>query len=212
MSRSWTRFERVEDPSPPPDVSQEVRAQWLEYAKDGWIEVWENNIYLVIIYRGELVPCAPNLRTQAPVWLSIRRIQRGKLPRDWRDLQRIKNEILGADFELVELFPNEERLVDESDQTHLWGFELPGLKFPFGYAERSVSGPEVAEFCGATQRAFEFGTEDDSWITPPARERPPLGEEDTTFVLDMLRYGPQVDADHRRVANLLKEHGYDDRE
>jgi hypothetical protein len=52
-------------------------------------------------------------------------------------LQRIKNEILGPNVEAAELYPSEERLVDTSNQMHL--FCLPeGMYFPFGYTERLV--------------------------------------------------------------------------
>ena len=55
------------------------------------------------------------------VHLSIRDNER--TPRhDWRDFQRIKNEILGPEYELMELYPRESHLVDLSNQFHLWGF------------------------------------------------------------------------------------------
>jgi len=55
------------------------------------------------------------------VHLSIRDNER-TARHDWRDFQRIKNEILGPESELIELYPRESHVVDMSNQFHLWGF------------------------------------------------------------------------------------------
>lgn len=39
---------------------------------------------------------------------------------DWRDLQRIKNDIVGTEWEAIELYPAESRLVDPSNRFYLW--------------------------------------------------------------------------------------------
>jgi hypothetical protein len=54
--------------------------------------------------------------------LSIRNNNR-TADRDWRDYQRIKNELVGPEYEMVEMYPKESNLVDSSNQFHLWGFE-----------------------------------------------------------------------------------------
>lgn len=56
--------------------------------------------------------------------------------RDWRDFQRIKNELLGDEYEACELYPAEDRLVDGANQYHLWAING---QFPFGFDERLVS-------------------------------------------------------------------------
>jgi hypothetical protein len=82
--------------------------------------------------------------------LSIRNLRREAV-RDWRDLQRIKNEIAGPEREAVEIYPAESRLVDSSNQYHLW--VLPeGERVPIGYEERLVASPEEAAEHGARQR------------------------------------------------------------
>lgn len=70
-------------------------------------------------------------------WLSIKRRDLAPV-RDWRDLQRIKNEILGAEVEAAELYPAESRLVDMANQCHLWAL-ADGQRFPFGFQARAVT-------------------------------------------------------------------------
>jgi hypothetical protein len=71
------------------------------------------------------------------VWLSIHRLSREPC-RDWRDLQRIKNQLLGEECEAVELYPAESRLVDSANEYHLIGCSDPTWRFPFGFTERLV--------------------------------------------------------------------------
>jgi len=59
-------------------------------------------------------------------------------PRDWRDLQRIKNEIMGEEREAVEVYPRESRLVDTMNASHLW-VAPAGVSWPVGYIQREVS-------------------------------------------------------------------------
>jgi len=99
--------------------------------------------------------------------LSVKR--RDKAPmRDWRNMQRIKNEVVsilasplwpgwawgrGEDCEAAELYPAEDRLVDCANQYHLWVLR-PGVRFPFGFDSRAVTEHIPA---GGRQRAFDPG-------------------------------------------------------
>ncbi|HTB46261.1 MAG TPA: hypothetical protein VK741_21750 [Acetobacteraceae bacterium] len=78
------------------------------------------------------------------VHLSIKRLDQAPI-HDWRDLQRIKDELLGVECEAIELYPADSRLVDTANQYHLWGVRDPHFRFPFGIEERMVlddqSGP-----------------------------------------------------------------------
>lgn len=147
-NRSWTRFERAA-------LGADYTA---EHERTGTMEFWRNNLYQVGVSHAPVLPF-PVTTWPAMFWLSIRRIVRCSLPRDWRDLQRIKNELAGPHREAVELFPNEGRLTDESDQFHLWVLCEDGLRFPFGYPSRNVRGPDTDEGrtdVGGSQRPFEF--------------------------------------------------------
>jgi hypothetical protein len=88
---------------------------------------YANDRYLVIVHK------APD----DMVYLVVNRLDREPV-RDWRDLQRIKNELIGPECEAVELFPAESRLVDTANMYHLWGCTDPSYRFPFGYQQRAV--------------------------------------------------------------------------
>jgi hypothetical protein len=88
---------------------------------------WKNDRYTVIA----------NDKPDGILWLSIRRNDR-KAIRDWRDFQRIKNDIAGDEREAFEMFPAESRLIDTVNQYHLW--VLPaGMRLPVGWNTRAVT-------------------------------------------------------------------------
>jgi len=109
-------------------------------------EVWRNDKYVVIVERHE------------GGWvthLSIRRADRKPLT-DWRDKQRIKDQLAGRDAEAVELYPALDRLVDGANQYHLWCLR-PGLKYPLGWNEGfQVGTAEQAAVTGAVQRPPDY--------------------------------------------------------
>ncbi len=120
-----------------------------EVAKEGFSQCFKNSRYTVLIR---------NEKTQQGdlVHLSIKRNDKNPM-HDWRDLQRIKNEILGDEEEAMELYPAESRLVDTANQYHLWCFV--GQPAPFGYkSERCVM--EDVGTTGGKQRPFEKKPDD----------------------------------------------------
>lgn len=79
-------------------------------------ECWENSIYFV------------TLRKHRDGWplgggkwalLGISSHD-GAARHDWRDFQNIKNDLVGPNWEAVELYPDEERLLDPSNFYMLW--------------------------------------------------------------------------------------------
>jgi len=97
-----------------------------------------------------------NVREEAEgvTWLSIKRRDKESI-HDWRELQEIKNKLCGPEREGLELYPAESRLVDTSNQFHI--FVLPkGEKFPYGYGDRLiVEGHEGELNKGSKQRPFK---------------------------------------------------------
>ena len=71
--------------------------------------------------------------------LSIKRLDKETI-HDWRDLQEIKNQLVGEENEGMEIYPSESRLVDGANQYHLWVFANPEVKIPIGFFDgRQVS-------------------------------------------------------------------------
>lgn len=109
-------------------------------------QYFENNIYAV---HRTLIQARDGSGFADIVHLSIRRIDREPV-RDWRDLQRIKNELVDPEALAIEVFPPESFLVDTSNQFHLWC--VRGLAVPFMFRERLVSEAEIGN---AKQRPFD---------------------------------------------------------
>jgi hypothetical protein len=106
---------------------------------------WRSSLYQVA---EREVPCPGFGLTLTH--LSIKRNDREAF-HDWRELQAIKNAICGPEREAVELYPAESRLIDTSNQYHL--FVLPAGKFwPFGFEEREVTATPGG---AAKQRPFD---------------------------------------------------------
>lgn len=113
---------------------------------------WLNDTYQVEENRiGPPMPGWPDM-----IWLSIKR--RDKEPiHDWRELQEIKNQLVGPECEAVELYPAEKRVIDTANQYHLWCLADPGFMFPFGMTTDGGpdrSGPERIKKMGGKQRPF----------------------------------------------------------
>jgi len=71
---------------------------------------------------------------------------------DWRDFQRLKNELIGPEAEALELYPAESRLLDPSNYFMLWVFPK-GDRIPLGVRQgRDVRTPDEAV---APQRHLE---------------------------------------------------------
>jgi hypothetical protein len=124
-------------------------------------KIMKNNLYQVSIFEATIDPD----HDWPEMWhLSIKRLDRNAF-HDWRDMQLIKNNIIGPDNEGVELFPMERRLVDSANQYHLFILKEKLVPFPFGFTERLV---DDGEACGTKQRPWR------------KRERP----EDATHMTD----------------------------
>lgn len=104
-------------------------------------QIWKNDVYQVAVRK----------RGEGLVHLSIKRIDRQPI-RDWRDLQQIKNQLVGPECEGVELYPAESRLVDTANQFHIWCCTNPKFRFPFGFEGRFV---QEETFGKAVNRKFE---------------------------------------------------------
>lgn len=112
--------------------------------------IYMNDRYQVNV---EIVRAPFGEATGDVLWLSIKRRDRATV-HDWRDLQRIKNMIVGEEHEGFEVYPAESRLVDTANQYHLWVFVDASVRLPVGYQSREVLGAGEAAAFGAGQRGF----------------------------------------------------------
>ncbi|MCK9543748.1 MAG: hypothetical protein M0R03_17145 [Novosphingobium sp.] len=132
---------------------KETLVEDLKKQDEDFVGVYKNDTYQVLVRKAERVSDSfPEL-----LWLSIKRIDKEPI-HDWRDLQEIKNKIVGKDHEGVELYPSESRKVDTANQYHMFVLASDAISWPFGFFDgRKVSSetPEKGEVgYGAKQRAF----------------------------------------------------------
>ena len=89
-----------------------------------------------------LPPDQHGFGVNTPTYLSIKRLDREPIG-DWRAMQKIKNAIVGAEWEAVEIYPAESRLVDTANQYHLFCWDAP---FPiYVFNRREVLRADQAE-------------------------------------------------------------------
>lgn len=149
----WTAFERSTLPPFDKRLAQTlardlsvpyaaVKASHEELLRS---ETWLNNRYQVQIWRDVQPDGWPHLM----IWLSVKRLDKAPI-HDWRDLQRIKNELVGAEHEAIEMYPAESRLVDTANQYHLFAFADPAVRLPLGWQTRSVTKNATGDLDPAT--------------------------------------------------------------
>lgn len=120
----------------PAKIEEYIEATVLRAAEGAH---WNNDKYQVVIVEAEVGDDFP------PMWhLSIKRNDRYPIF-NWRDLQRIKTELIGPENEAVMLFPAESRKVDGANQYHLFCLRDAQLKFPFGFTERVVTDEPIGK-------------------------------------------------------------------
>ena len=131
-----------------PDGSTLSIAQFKEafYKGAKSVEVYKNKTHMVIKTTGAGAKGMPDR-----IWLSVKRNDRESF-HDWRVMQDIKNQLVGRYHEMVELYPAESRKVDCANQYHIWGFDDPKFRFPFGFDQRRVESSKEAAKIGAKQR------------------------------------------------------------
>ena len=143
----WTPFVPIDPP-----FADEAPAERRAGPGPRWMA---NSIYVVLVQ-------VPHQVAPFGVVVHLAISTHDQQPRhDWREMQRIKNELVGEGVEAVELYPSENRLVDNANWFHLFCFPRLAFKegrFPFGFDSRFVSEGSVPGFNqtgeGFRQRAF----------------------------------------------------------
>lgn len=120
------------------------------------VEIFKNSRYQVHVRRFEAQDNGPDL-----IHLSIKRIdQKTFIP--YRDKMRIKDALVGAECEGVELLPARSREMDTANQYHLWIVDSSSFRFPFGWATRCVSDISIN---GAVQEPWPPDERPDDCLT-----------------------------------------------
>lgn len=121
---------------------------------NGFEHFWSNSHYLVFsrVIDGSAYDDDKIVDTDAPpmVHLSMRTVE-NDTRHDWREMQHVKNDILGPEWEAAELYPAEDRVVDTANQYHLWCVQFT---FPFGFNTRLSLDRHETPVVGAVQRPF----------------------------------------------------------
>ena len=121
-----------------------------------------DKLYLSEFYQVAVDKDPPHAFPGALIWhLSIKRLDKEPI-HDWRDLQAIKAQLCGDEAEAIELYPARSRVVDTSNQFHLWVFmRMSGLRLPrlpIGWAANAVL--DEAATGRAKQRPLTAGAKD----------------------------------------------------
>ena len=142
--------------------------------------VWENNRYLV---HREPVPSEQHgFGDIEVVWLSIK-ARDDTARHDWREFQWIKNELCGEEWEAIELYPSEKRMVDSVNQFHLWCLSPPAM-FPVGWWSRKVVEENNTHY--GSQREWEDTHRPSDLMSEEEADR------EIKAVADLIRQGHDV--------------------
>jgi hypothetical protein len=130
-------------------------------------EIFMNSRYTVSVKPVEMGGMAwPDM-----VVLSIKRNDKAAIF-DWRDMQKVKNELVGPEHEGIQLFPAESRLVDAANQVWIFVLAKDSIRFPFGFPGRYVSEGDVRTPYGfSTQRPFEPSERPADCVGPEEAQR-----------------------------------------
>lgn len=158
----WTPFGRATlPPATPQQINGVAEASGIPYEQAAavmYLLMNSGEVYLNSRYQVHLMYYSQNMkdvdRRENAYWLhlSVKRLDKAPL-HDWRDLQRIKNELIGENYEGIELYPAEDRRVDTANQYHIWVVNSPHFRFDVGWPSRLVVEDSHG---GAVQREFEL--------------------------------------------------------
>jgi hypothetical protein len=139
---------------PPPEDLIKATMDQLKIDRDEAIKTLNDDEKNVRYFVNDLYQVQLRIADYPLLQLNIRRRDGKPIFRDWRHFQQIKNEVVGADCEAVELYPAEDRLVDQGNKYHLWAVADPKFRFPFGWKTRTVDYSSYdSSISGLRQRA-----------------------------------------------------------
>ncbi len=103
--------------------------------------LFRNDVYQVTLSAPHFMPPGLGGVTGLPGFRHLAIVRLDQQPiHSWADFQAIKNELIGPEYEAIEIYPAESRLVDMGHQYHSWVFVDPNFRLPIGWTERMVKG------------------------------------------------------------------------
>jgi len=91
-------------------------------------ETWKNDTYIVTVNRNVINSFSG---THQMYCLKVSN-QESSSDIPWADAVLIKNQLIGKDCAMVELYPTEEQLADGVNHHQFYGFTDSSVRFPFG--------------------------------------------------------------------------------
>ena len=119
-----------------PNVTREYLKSLM--MQDDNIETFFNAIYVAYVYRGSAADCmihVPELKGRC-AWISMKRKDKRPM-NNWQDMQTIKNALVGIEWDAIQIYPRESRMVNLANQYHLICFP-EDYYLPFGWINRMV--------------------------------------------------------------------------
>lgn len=116
-------------------------------------EVWQNSRYQVNVRRQY-----SDDGSRQMVHLSIKRLDKQPVGGErYRDFMLIKDTLVGAECEGLEIYPARSREADSANQYHLWCIRDPTWRVPFGFVGRRfvLNGSGKQEPSGSVQSPME---------------------------------------------------------
>tara|TARA_R100000805_G_C3619675_1_gene122900 strand:- start:149 stop:790 length:642 start_codon:yes stop_codon:yes gene_type:complete len=187
MLRAWEPFSQVHSLVSDSLDSVQVERQ----LKANGTTVWENNRYLV--HREPVPSDQHGFGDIEVVWLSIK-ARDDTARHDWREFQWIKNELCGEDWEAIELYPSEKRMIDSVNQFHLWCLSPPAV-FPVGWWNRKVVEENTTAY--GSQRKWEDNRRPDDLMSEKE------AQEEIKALADLIRGGNDISKMSRSEAKEL---------
>jgi len=133
---------------------KEAKRQYQRVADN---EIWVNDKYQVNIDRSIID------HNIAWIHLSIKTHSK-TADHDWREFQQIKDELIGPEYEGIELYPAHSRVVDTANQFHIWVLADPAARIPVGWQDGliaaqnlTVANNETGEVTNDHPRAVRSG-------------------------------------------------------
>jgi len=93
---------------------------------------WENSKYKVT-FDKQCDHIHPNWPENLACWYISFSMKDGGHMLDWREIQDMKNQVVGEKHEAVMLFPTDNRCMDTVNQFHLYIIGDEGVEFPVGW-------------------------------------------------------------------------------